>query len=284
MIKTAIFGAGQAGQMVRNWLPASHELICFIDNNKDKQGTDLDGIPVLSLGSALEKGPERIWIATLNTEAAVSIENQIRSMGFKGTLRYAHAFRDAQDIRLAALRMIAEEIENRDLSGAAAELGVFRGEFASEINRVFPDRELYLFDTFEGFSDEDIEKEREISGHQSVWHPDFSETGIEIVREKLPHPEKVHFIKGHFPGSTDQLNCDNNYVFVNIDPDLYEPTIQGLRYFWPRMVRNGVVMIHDCYSLQFPGVGKAVREFTEENDIMPIPMSDLHGTAVLIKQ
>ena len=32
--RIAIFGAGQAGMMVRTWLPATQELLCFIDNNK----------------------------------------------------------------------------------------------------------------------------------------------------------------------------------------------------------------------------------------------------------
>ena len=40
-----------------------------------------------------------------------------------------------------------------------AELGVYRGEFAKEINKVFPDRTLYLFDTFEGFAEQDCDTE-----------------------------------------------------------------------------------------------------------------------------
>ena len=44
--------------------------------------------------------------------------------------------------------------------GECAEAGVFEGDFAKWINQYFPDRKLYLFDTFEGFDMRDIEKEK----------------------------------------------------------------------------------------------------------------------------
>ena len=281
MIRTAIFGAGQAGRMVSRWLPSSHELVCYIDNNKEKQGSSIDMVPVVSLDDALN--PDRIWIATLNTEAAASIEKQIREAGYEGTLRYAHAFRDAQDIRIAALRLIAPEIISRNLPGAIAELGVFRGEFAAELSRLFPDRDLYLFDTFEGFPESDLAKEQEVTGGAPAWHPDFSDTSIECVSAKLPHPEKARFVRGYFPESAKQLSGDETYALVNIDPDLYEPTLQGLKYFWPRMTRSGIIMVHDYNSAQFPGVRKAVQEFVRESGAMVVPLPDLHGTGVIVK-
>ena len=284
MIRTAIFGAGQAGRMVSKWLPATHELICYIDNNKEKQGKMFDGCLVAALEEALDMRPDRIWTAVLNTDSAAAIEKQIRDAGFEGTLRYAHAFRDAQDVRLAELRLLAEETGRRGADGAIAELGVFRGEFAAEMNRLFPDRELYLFDTFEGFSSADLEIEEEVTGGANVWHPDFADTSIEEVAAILPHPEKAHFVPGYFPDSTEQLSGDERYVFVNIDPDLYEPARQGLEYFWPRMVQGGVIMVHDYNSLQFPGVRKAAQEFADKNGLIPVPLADLHGTAVFVKQ
>lgn len=283
MIRTAIFGAGQAGRMVLRWLPASHEPICYIDNNKDKQGTHIEGLPVVSLDEALAMQPDRIWIATLNTDSAATIEKQVRDAGFEGTLRYAHAFRDAQDIRFAELRLIAEEIKSRDIPGAIAELGVFRGEFSAEMNRLLPEKEIYLFDTFEGFEQRDLDREAEVTGVSATWHPDFADTSIDLVAGRLPHPENARFVRGWFPESTGQLTGDETYALVSIDPDLYEPTIRGLKYFWPRMAQDGIIMIHDYNSAQFPGAGKAVREFALENNIMVIPLADLHGSAVIIK-
>ena len=59
--------------------------------------------------------------------------------------------------RAAALELIAREIYRYNIEGSTAELGVFKGEFSRFINHYFPDRKLYLFDTFEGFDSRDVE-------------------------------------------------------------------------------------------------------------------------------
>ena len=51
----------------------------------------------------------------------------------------------AEYIRAFSLELIAREINEREIPGAVAEIGVFRGEFARLINIAFPDRPLYLF-------------------------------------------------------------------------------------------------------------------------------------------
>ncbi len=50
----------------------------------------------------------------------------------------------------------------RGLEGVVAEAGVYKGDFAKEMNRVFFDRKIYLFDTFEGFPETDILKEEKV--------------------------------------------------------------------------------------------------------------------------
>ncbi|MDR3334041.1 MAG: TylF/MycF family methyltransferase [Treponema sp.] len=57
-------------------------------------------------------------------------------------------------VRHSSLRLITEEIRERNIEGAVAELGVFKGDFAKRLNIAFPDRKLYLFDTFDGFDEQ----------------------------------------------------------------------------------------------------------------------------------
>lgn len=45
-----------------------------------------------------------------------------------------------------------------------------------------------------------------------------------------------------------------------------------------------MILIHDYTSIQFPGVQKAVDEYCRQHGLYVVPLSDLHGTAVLIKQ
>ena len=80
---------------------------------------------------------------------------------------------------------------------------------------------------------------------------------------------------------------ENNWsraVLLNfLDTDLYEPTYEGLKVFYPKLVKGGVIIVHDYNSTQFSGVKKAVKRFCEEADVSVLPLSDMHGSAVLIK-
>lgn len=280
MKKACIFGAGQAGMMAVRWLPAEYKAVCYIDNNEKKQNQKLDGLDVLSFNDALKLEPDMIWIAVLNKEAAVSIRNQIEESGFAGEILDIADFRQYQDIRVAALRLIAQEIKERKVPGEMAELGVFRGDFSAVMNELFPEKELYLFDTFEGFDEKDIVIEEQF-GTPGMGHRDFSNTSMELVKSKMTHPEKVHFHKGYFPETFPEGMP--SLALVSLDPDLYEPVYQGLVRFYPLLSPGGVILVHDYSSMQFPGVKKAVKRYAEEQGIFVIPLMDMHGTAVIMK-
>src|SRR4051812_35726084 len=59
-------------------------------------------------------------------------------------------------IRLSTLELVSFEINKNIPGGSVAELGVYKGKFARFINQYFPQRSLFLFDTFEGFDKNDI--------------------------------------------------------------------------------------------------------------------------------
>lgn len=279
--RTVIFGAGQAGFMVRRWLPLGKQAICFVDNNPKKQHTVFDGLQVLPLQEALALSPDEIWIAVLNRETVEKIRTQIKEAGFTGQVIDLSLFRKQQDIRLAALRLYAGLIKERNIPGAVAELGVYKGDTAEEINRLFPDRRQYYLDTFEGFTKEDLEAERSVTGQDHF--RDFSDTGVELVKSRLSHPENAVLIKGHFPESAENLPKER-YALVSLDADLYAPTLSGLTYFWPRLSKGGVILLHDYSGFQFPGVHQAAEEFMGPRGLVPVPLMDLHGTAILQRQ
>ncbi|MBS6398009.1 MAG: class I SAM-dependent methyltransferase [Clostridiales bacterium] len=281
-MKIILFGCGQGGQMVRTWLPAHCQLLAYADNNPDKWGSNLDGIPVIPPDGIPGLAPDLVFITVLNREASHSIEEQLRKTGFRGQIRTLHPFRETMDLRLSHLRLLAREIRDRCLPGAVAELGVYRGEFAAEINRLFPDRTLYLFDTFQGFTQTDVDAEKEVSAYSRASAGDFADTSTGQVLSRLPHPERAVLCEGHFP---DTLPADlPPFAFVSLDPDLYAPAYEGLCVFWPLLVPGGAILIHDYNSTQFEGVGKAVRRFCREQNLTVLPLSDLHGSAVLMKQ
>ncbi|HTL07529.1 MAG TPA: TylF/MycF/NovP-related O-methyltransferase, partial [Chitinophagaceae bacterium] len=102
-------------------------------------------------------------------------------------------------IRLSTLELVSHEIQTKGLKGNVAELGVYKGKFARYINQYFPERRLYLFDTFEGFDNRDIAKEK--SDNFSKGDQDFSDTSVAAVLQLMPFPGQCQPVKGFFPES-----------------------------------------------------------------------------------
>lgn len=161
-----------------------------------------------------------------------------------------------------------------------AEGGVFQGEFAKEMNRCFPESTLYLFDTFEGFDSRDVAVEHESrfsieqAGHLSI-------TSEKIVLEKLPHREKAVVRKGYFPETAAGLERER-FRFVNLDFDLYAPTLAGVTFFYPRIIRGGALLIHDFFSPAYKGVAQAVFDAERElGAFLKIPIGDRCSIAIV---
>lgn len=289
-----IYGAGQAGEMAAAWLPGDCVLEGFIDGDAAKQGSLLCGVPVLSPGEALGRAarhPECIFLCVINREAAAEVRRILTEQyGFRGRITDVPALRDTADLRLAFLRLAAREIKELHIPGDVAELGVYRGGFARELNMLFPERELLLFDTFAGFDGRDLAAERKKAADGRSARAaagDFGDTSVSFVRNSLPFPERAVFLPGYFPESLQAFPearpAERRYCAVSLDTDLYQPTLAGLRFFYPRLSNGGVIIIHDYNSTQYPGVKRAVRDFQSENEVFVMPLADLHGTAVLMK-
>jgi len=90
-------------------------------------------------------------------------------------------------VRHSSLELVAREIYDNNIKGAVAELGVYQGDFSKYINQIFPGKKLYLFDTFEGFS----EKELQIDKSKRLDHPedDFKNTSVNLVLNKMKYKE-----------------------------------------------------------------------------------------------
>ncbi len=60
---------------------------------------------------------------------------------------------------------------------------------------------------------------------------------------------------------------ERRFSFVHLDVDLYESTLAGLEYFYPRLIPGGVILSHD-YSI-LAGVKKAFEDFCMTNRNAP---------------
>lgn len=181
--------------------------------------------------------------------------------------------RENDYVRMGTLELLCRRLA--DVPGAAAELGVYRGQFARCLNRLLPDRTLYLFDSFQGFDN--------AAGAGEAIQAAHEKTTAEQVLAVMPSPERVVLKPGFFPESLDGL--EETFCFVSLDVDFEPATLAGLRYFWPRLSNGGYLMLHDWGNPCLPGPGKALERYEAEvGERLPaVPIPDLNGTLVLCK-
>lgn len=176
-------------------------------------------------------------------------------------------------VRLATLELLCRRLDG--VPGAAAELGVYKGFFARCINLLLPDRKLYLFDSFAGFSPEDGASESFQAAHEN--------TAVQKVLDIMPHPERITVKSGYFPDSLEGL--EEQFCLVSLDVDFEQTTLEGLRYFWPRLSSGGYLMLHDWGSPKLPGVSEAVKRYEAETGqrLPAVPLCDVGGSLILFK-
>ncbi len=293
MKKIVIAGAGHMGLSASKLLdPNRVEFLGFADNDPAKWTLE-DGsypeasekAPVFSIQTAVDLAPDEFIISAIGKERARAIEEQLKVCRFYGNIMKLHELYEDFDIRSRCLKELAGRIDY--VPGAVAELGVYQGDIAWQINALLPDRQFYLFDTFEGFTEEDIATEKAFR-LSAAEEGEFSDTTVGAVLDRLPHPEKCHIRKGHFPETAAGL-AHAEFAFVSIDPDLYEPAKAGIEFFYPRLNEGGILIIHDYNNTRFKGIHQAVKEYERklvefgEKPLKLVPLGDLHGSCVIIK-
>ncbi len=166
----------------------------------------------------------------------------------------------------------------RGVDGDMAECGVFNGATAYFMAKASADtnmhRVMHLFDSFQGLSQPD-----RIDGQ--YWQAGALAIGADAARTVLaPYPD-VHFYPGWIPERFHEVES-RSFAFVHIDVDLHGPTLESLRFFYPRLVSGGVLICDDYGFTSCPGAMAAVDEFMTGK-----PESVIHlptGQGVIIRK
>lgn len=186
-------------------------------------------------------------------------------------------------LRLQALVDAVRYCVQRDLPGAFAECGVWRG--GSVLTMILTlqslgrtDRDIYLYDTFEGMTEPTEHDVSSFDGaaldawnaaqdqNERAWSELFDPQSFHeaAVRETLlstGYPaERLHFVRGPVEETLPQRAPDQ-LALVRLDTDWYESTRHELEHLYPRLARAGVLIIDD-YG-HWDGARRAVDEYFE---------------------
>lgn len=180
--------------------------------------------------------------------------------------------------RLYALVLNIKQVLENDVAGDLAELGVYRGNSAAVLAHYARHyrRQLWLFDTFEGFDAQDL------VGADQARPVEFADTSLKAVRD-LVGEDDVRFIRGRFPQSIPAELDGSRLCLAHIDCDLYEPAKAGLEFFYPRLSPGGLLVVHDYANPWWDGIKRAVDEFCRGIPERPLLFGDKSGTAMLRK-
>jgi len=179
--------------------------------------------------------------------------------------------------RIVAFVEAVKYVSRRRLPGAIVECGVWRGGSMMAAARTLQelgdtDRDLYLFDTFEGMSapsdlDVDLAGRRAANVLAKSSRTDdgyWCYASLEDVKQAVGgvgYPAaRVHYVRGKVE-ETVPVHAPAEIAILRLDTDWYESTRHELQHLYPRLASGGVLIIDD-YG-HWKGARQATDEFME---------------------
>lgn len=178
--------------------------------------------------------------------------------------------------KLSRLCDLARRIEQDRIPGAIVECGVYKGGGAAVmVSSASADREVYLFDSFEGLpppgsQDGDMARSKYTEG----WCAGSEEQVRALFTELGVLGPRVHFVKGWFQ-DTFPVTRVGPIALLHVDADWYDSVRLCLERFWDDLAPGGFVVFDD-YG-RWKGCTRAVDEFLAARRLGPLARTGQAG-------
>jgi O-methyltransferase len=166
--------------------------------------------------------------------------------------------------------MMHDVVRNR-VQGDFVETGVWRGG-GTIYMRAFlaaygiEDRRVWICDSFEGLPKPKAEYEADYDSR--LWESEYLAVSLAEVKKNFEFygllDERCCFLKGFFSESIPTCPIDS-IALLRLDGDMYESTIVVLDHLYPKVSRNGIVIIDDYGML--PECNRAVEDYRMKHGI-----------------
>jgi len=160
-----------------------------------------------------------------------------------------------------------------NIPGELVECGVFKGIsllrfamfrklLATEISK-----KIIGFDAFGPFPETEFEDDKEFREHfiNDIGGESIATQQLEILLEHKKCDDNVELIAGNICNTVPEYIKKKPQLkisFLNLDTDIYEPTVTVLEHLYPRIVAGGVLLLDD-YGL-VPGETTAVDNYFKD--------------------
>lgn len=178
--------------------------------------------------------------------------------------------------RYATFALALERIVQDSIQGSFAEVGVYRGELSKFLHGIAPEKTYYLFDTFEGFPQQDLEP-------NVTEDRRFRDTSVDVVLSNIGNTKNIIVKQGYVPDTFHGLEQER-FSFVLLDVDLHKPTVASLEFFYPRLTPGAYLAVHDYNNPESNWACKrALDTFMQDKPEYIIELADRFGTAMFRK-
>lgn len=179
--------------------------------------------------------------------------------------------------KLFGLISAVRYVVRHDIPGSILECGVWRGGSMQAaalalLGQGVKDRDLYLFDTFEGMPEPTAEDRRqdgrsaaELLAEKDRTKPIWAVASLEDVQQGMSEigyaDDHIHFVPGLVEETVPE-RAPEQIAILRLDTDWYRSTQHELKHLYPRLSPGGVLIIDDYGWWQ--GSRQATEEFLEE--------------------
>jgi predicted O-methyltransferase YrrM len=190
------------------------------------------------------------------------------------TVEFVRGHTMTSPARVQALCDAAQYVARHRIPGAVVECGVWKGGSMMAVARTLAqagaaDRDLYLFDTFEGMTPP-TDEDRDVHGRHARDRLDAASEeehiwakapldGVKAAMRSTGYPEsRIHFVVGRVE-DTVPAGAPPQIALLRLDTDWYESTRHEWEHLYPRVAQGGVIIVDDYGHWQ--GARKATDEY-----------------------
>ena len=204
------------------------------------------------------------------------------------TIKFVQPYTMTSPARIRALCSATRYVVDADIPGAIVECGVWRGGMCAALAGLLgPERAYYLLDSFEGLPLADAAKDgdRALAWQGDVASPSYHDNcraemawaDQAMARTGAP---RYTLVKGWFADTLPRFD-PGPIALLRLDADWYESTLECLTALYPRVARDGLILIDDYDT--WDGCTRAVHDYLSRHSLAERIRQMPSGTTYIAK-